>query len=370
MSGFLSACQTAPLQIPIVLTHIDVEIKAPQEIAVNPETGYIYIINSGSQVAVLKDFEEVALLETTEDHFSELSDLAIDTKQNWVYVVDKYQDSVTVIQNTEIVKVIPINGREPQDVAINPQNGWAYVVGPYRKNPPHGEISKTEGHITVLNGPEVIGTLILPDIAIFHVVADPVNGYIYVGGTIANNNPSNATLSDPVVIVIKELHEVTRFTLNYHHSSMDVDPRTGDVFIADGKNLYKFSEGKLVETVLLEPQGYIRNLKVHPTTGGVYMVNWGDKTEAIIVRDGEVIAHPAIGPSSLKMDIDPLSGNVYIADFWHNTLTVLHDTEVIATLETGFYPYGIAVNPTNGLVYVSNTNEGTISVFGIDQPEN
>ena len=64
------------------------------------------------------------------------------------------------------------------------------------------------------------------------------------------------------------------------------------------------------------------------------------------------------------MTIDPLTGNVYVADFWYSTVTVIHGTEILTTLETGWYSYDIGVNPANGRVYISNTNEGTVTVLG------
>ena len=36
---------------------------------------------------------------------------------------------------------------------------------------------------------------------------------------------------------------------------------------------------------------------------------------------------------------------------------------VIATIPVGQNPYGVAINPTNGLVYVTNANSNTVSVI-------
>ena len=56
----------------------------------------------------------------------------------------------------------------------------------------------------------------------------------------------------------------------------------------------------------------------------------------------------------------------YIANFNDDTVSVLNGNQAISTLEVGWYPYGIAVDSRNGWVYVSNTNERTVSVLGYD----
>jgi YVTN family beta-propeller protein len=74
-----------------------------------------------------------------------------------------------------------------------------------------------------------------------------------------------------------------------------------------------------------------------------------------------------IGRSVRKMTIDPLTGNVYVADFRTNTVTLIRNTEVITTFDVGWYPYGIGVNPANGWVYVSNSNDDTVTILGYQE---
>ncbi len=363
---FLVACQQEEPQIPVVITKIPVEIGAAEDVAINSRTGYVYIINKGNRVGVLRDLEQVALLETGTDLFVEPNDLAVDEEHNWVYVVNRADDSVAIIRDKEVTAIVETAGRYPQEVAVEPNSGWAYVVGPYRKGAPLGGEAVIEGHVTVLDGPEVVGTIFLEDIAAWHVVADPVNGYVYVAGSQpTDDNP----VGKGVVVVFKGLEEVARLETLWPVYTMDVNPETGEVFASDGGHqLYRFKQGELLTvTEVVEGNDSVRNLRVHPETGDVYLVNWGEQTEVIVVRGRKVIARIPVGGSSLKMAIDPVSGNVYVADFWFNTVSVIHGTGVIATLETGLYPYGIAANPANGRVYISNTNEGTVTV--LDLPE-
>ena len=81
------------------------------------------------------------------------------------------------------------------------------------------------------------------------------------------------------------------------------------------------------------------------------------------------VARVPISSASSKMAIDPLSGNVYLTDHSNSLVTVMHGREVIATLKTGAYPYGVGVNPTNGRVYIANTHAGTVTVLGLPKED-
>ena len=48
-----------------------------------------------------------------------------------------------------------------------------------------------------------------------------------------------------------------------------------------------------------------------------------------------------------------------------NTVSVINPTTntVVATIPVGESPFGVAVNPANGLVYVTNAGSNTVSVI-------
>lgn len=365
----LCACQEVEPRAPILLGVVPVSMGAPEGIDIDNKSGRAYILNKGNHIGVLEDMDQIALLESSADLFVNPSDLAIDEDNNLVYVVNQLNDTVAIIQNTVVLGIIETAGTYPQAVAVEPESGWAYIVGPYRKGSAIGEGRVVEGHVTVLRGTEIVGDILLNGISLWHVAVDPVGGYIYVAGREdILDNSSGKYDSKGIVVVLRGLEEVGRIEIPYQINSMDIDSKSGQLYAIDGRNLYWFEQANLSGSMkIVKGNDYIKNLQVHPVTGDVYMVNWGSKTEAIVVRDGAVAARIEIGPSSLKMAMDPYSGNVYIADFWFNTMDVIHGTEVIATLDTGLYPYGIAVNGSNGRVYVSNTNEGTISIFGFEE---
>jgi len=336
----------------------------PVEVASNPRTGYVYITNEyGDYVFVLSGLERVERVATLRTGGEEADALAVDEERGWVYVVNKGNDSVTVIRGTEIITTVEVAGREPFDVVVEPRKGWAYVVSGYRKLPPRGERPVVEGNLTVLSGTQAIGVVPLGNMLAKHAVIDPLSSYVYVGGGVGD---VTVGISGEVVVV-ERMDVVARSALEAPVLAMDVDPHTGDVYILDANgNLLRARDAEIVQQVNLWEEGPSpRNMRVHPVTGDVYIVYGG--SWMLVIRDMKVIGNLEVGWGALKMAMDLLTGNVYVANFRDDTVTVVHGTEVLATIDVGWYPYGIGVNPVNGWVYVSNTNDDTVTILGYQE---
>jgi YVTN family beta-propeller protein len=83
-----------------------------------------------------------------------------------------------------------------------------------------------------------------------------------------------------------------------------------------------------------------------------------------------VIATIPVDNSPFGVAINPTNGLVYVTNYDSNTVSVINPTTntVIATIPVGdgispTGPYGVAINPTNGLVYVTNVISETVSVI-------
>ncbi len=343
-------CQTEP-QVPEVIATIPTRGN-PLDVAVNPRTGYVYAL-SYNHIIVLKGAEKVTELPGGE--VGGLAALAVDEERGWVYAVNEYDDRIIVIRGTEVITTVETAGQAPANVTVEPQSGWAYVVSGYRKEA-DGIRRVVEGNVTVISGTQVIGAVPLGQVLATHVVADPVSGYVYVGCVSGN------------VIIIRGREETARFRAEATILAMDVDPRTGDVYVLTAYGeLILFRKGERVAAANVEEDLAVQNMQVHPTTGMVYIVTVGGRVR--VVREMEVVEEVVAGWGARKMAIDPVTGNVYVANFEDDTVTVIHGTEVLATIDVGWYPYGIGVNPVNGWVYVSNTNEHSVTVLGFRDEE-
>lgn len=354
------SCQSTP-RVPVVMG----TIKVPQHgdlnglVAINPRTGYAYVAGY-EYVTIVKETEIVGKILTGGKN---PSSIAVDEASDRVYVVNWSSDNVTVIQGTEQAGVAPTIGRLPASVTIEPQSQFAYVVSGQRQVP-LGE-DPVEGNILILSGTKVIDNLKLGRASLTHVVADPVGGYVYVGS------------ARGVVVVIKQLKEVARYIVGQTPDnpplpveSMDVNPRTGEVYVLTSIDVSRFKDGRLLDSIKWGRAKPWSKLRVHPITGDVY-VTWGSQAQSggrvLVLREMKEIENIAVGGGAAAMAIDPLTGNVYVASFEEDTVTVINGTKALATIKVGWYPYGIGVNPVNGWVYVSNINDGTVTVLGYPQ---
>ncbi len=318
-------------------------------VAVNGRTGYAYVAGR-FHVTVLKGTQLVSEIETGGDTaFS----MAVDEAKGWIYVVNQDTDNVTVIRGTERIGIVPTVGQQPTGVAVDLHTGFAYVVSGHRGRP----LREIEGNILVINGTQVIDNLNLGRLALWYVVADPIGGYVYA-----------ADISGKIA-VIKDLKEVARYDLKRELDAVDVNPRTGEVYVFGDLTLTRFKDGRMVDSIQLEQLPPIWSVRVHPITGDVYVARGGKDPgtgRVDILRNMRVFGQTRRdhGPGALA--IDPLTGNVYVANFWEgtNSVTVINGVQTLATIKVGWHPYKIAVNPTNGWVYVSNINDGTVTILG------
>ena len=63
--------------------------------------------------------------------------------------------------------------------------------------------------------------------------------------------------------------------------------------------------------------------------------------------------------------VDPAAGTVYVTNANDGTVSVIDaaTNAVTATIPVGTYPYGVAVDPAAGTVYVTNYGDATVSVI-------
>lgn len=346
----VSGCQSDP-HIPEVIATVALlpHTGNPGAVATNTHTGYTYVLNGFQHIAVFQETQLLALLPIGNQGTPYY--LATDETQDWLYVVNTREDSVTVIQGTEVITTVAVAGRNIKGVAVT-SRGWAYIISGYRKDAPHYTSNTIEGNVTIISGTQVMGTVPLGRTIPTQVVADPLHNDVYVGGM------------NEEVVVIEDLQIATRIPITADVKVMDVNPQTGDIYILDVHGyLHQIQQRQIVATLgVAEEYSVAQNMQVHPTTGDVYLVNTGG--EALVARDMQIVAQIPLESGAFRMDIDPLTGNVYVANYRKDDVSVIYDTEVITTIQVGWYPYGIGVNPTNGWVYVSNTNDSTVTILG------
>jgi YVTN family beta-propeller protein len=91
-----------------------------------------------------------------------------------------------------------------------------------------------------------------------------------------------------------------------------------------------------------------------------------DVTVSVIYSaTGTVTATIGVGTDPYGVAVDPDAGTVYVTNQGDNTVSVIDTATgtVTATIGVGTYPDGVAVDPDAGTVYVANYGDDTVSVI-------
>ena len=250
-------------------------------------------------------------------------------------------------------------------MSIDSLTGNLYVADSYRVL---RMINKTTGNITTIagggytksrgdGGLAVLATLFSPN----DVAIDPLNGNIYIADgstirmvtkitgiitTIAGNSTRSGYAGDGGLATLATLSSP---------QGIDVDPNTGDLYIADSRNhavrMIKRSTG-IISTIA-------------GTGGGGYAGDGGPATSAMLKR-----------PKNIA--IEAATGNIYIADTYNSAIRmVTKSTGIIttiagvgvpdysgdgrlATMASLSLPSGVAVDALSGNLIIADTYSDTI----------
>lgn len=101
---------------------------------------------------------------------------------------------------------------------------------------------------------------------------------------------------------------------------------------------------------------------VNPTTGYIYVANCGDNTVSVISQT-TVIATLPTGRWPNTVGVNPVTGYVYVTNWTSDTVTILKETQVITTVPVAHSPQAIDVNPVTGYVYVGGINSSNVTVL-------
>ena len=351
----LISCSPVPStpipRIPEVIKTVGIRLNSDGHglVAVNTKTGYVYV-SAIQRITIFKDAEILSVLKTEGE---DIVSMAVDETRDLVYVVNQHSDSVSVIHGSEVIGTVPTVGHMPRSVAVEPQSGIAYVVSGHRKAPPNED--PVEGNVLVLSSTRIVANIKASErVLLTQIVVDPVGGYVYAGDVSGR------------IIVINGLQEVAHYDLTRALAAMDVNSRTGEVYVYTDSRLSKFRAGQLLGTVeVSERPIFWSQLRVHPVTENLYITAGGqEEGHVLVLNDMTEIANIKVGGGAKDIAFDATTQNVYVTNFEEDTVTVINGTQILATIKVGWYPYGIGVTPANGWVYVSNINDGTVTILG------
>jgi YVTN family beta-propeller protein len=202
--------------------------------------------------------------------------------------------------------------------------------------------------VTVRNGPSGPGA----------VASNPVTGRVYVAEPNANHISVINNATNSVVAIIP---------VGSQPWSMAVDTVANLIYVANlgsgSVSVINGATNTVINTIPLgtSPWGIALNQPAgklyvtDATTNDLYIVNTTTETLITTVAVGASPHGVAFGPAPTY--------TVFVANYGSNDVTVVDPTYHTTTVGVGGGPWGVAVNTGANMVYVTNSNDGTVSVI-------
>jgi YVTN family beta-propeller protein len=276
--------------------------------------------------------------------------LVLNPKDDLVSVVNSITDNITVINGTTnaVAASVPV-GSIPTNAIYAPSTDTLWVANGASDN------------LTVLQQP---GNAAIASIGIGHDVQgaayDPVNGFVYTANFGTNNVSIVNSATDAVVGSV---------TTSNFPACVGIDSGNGSVYVGNegtvnaDSNLTVISGSTTVAGIDLVE--YPTSLTAAPN-GDVYSIDYGGQDAAIISESTNLVTGivPVAAPEPTDSAYDTATGDLFITSEPTGAVTVVTAAGVpVTVLNLGFGSYGVAYDPSNGYVYVSNYYSGNITVI-------
>lgn len=230
--------------------------------------------------------------------------------------------------------------------------------------------SESFDYLTVIDGhsDKVLRNIQIPPIA-YAVAVNPFTDRIYVGGTYVDNNGVDQS---EVVEICGNEGKVNR-TIHISSTTGDgilglaVNLFTDELYVSNGSDdeIDVVRSGVVSKRISLpgEPFG----VAVNPLTSQIYAALQNGNVSVINAKTKAITATTAIGASNAGIAVDLKNGDVYTTNLVFaesSTVGVLSGTGAVVTnVSVGNSPIGIDVDPLTGLVFVANSQDGTVNVI-------
>jgi len=294
--------------------------------------------------------------------------VAVDSSTHTAYVANENDGTVSVLSSSYAPATIGV-GKFPVSVAVDPSTHTAYVVG--------NDGTGNWGFLQVINEATNTVTATIRDNIATAVAVDPSTHTAYVA------NGWDDTVS--VINKINGAYQVTA-TVNVGSSAdaVAVDPSTDTVYVAHKYASFVTVINGATNTITFfithGPSGGGVSgpdaMAVDPSTDNVYVANWGGGV-SVINGTACAAADPraaacgdtatiGVGSGPDGVAVDPSTGNVYVANYFDNTVSVIDEATnaVTTTIGVGTWPEAVGVDPSTHIAYVVNSGGGANTADG------
>lgn len=304
----------------------------PNDIAVNPLSGYAYLANPGNNTAsIISGTQHIS----TQPVGEWPSRFDVDPNSTRAFLAVLRDTQISMFDYDDLLINLPTHG-EAFDVVYNPVNNYIYA-------------SDLFSHINIYDGftLEHVGDIDLAAGWVLGLAVNTSTGRVYAAGWETGQ-----------VFEIEGTELISTVQAGWGVLELAVDPNTGYVYAAHSapseeypQNISVMKDGELLATYITGARSM--DVAVNPVTGLAYFVNSEENTVTVL-HGPDMVGGVGVGESPWSVAVNPLTNRVFIANRNDNTITVLNETVPLTTLDGGLEPFVVEVDPARGLTYVAN----------------
>ena len=269
--------------------------------------------------------------------------IALNPQTGKFYAVNTMQGVVTVLDGDGHLLTRVQVGDEPEAIAINPDTNRLYVA-----NSGSGTVSVMDGETD-----KVVATVPVGDLP-YTVAVNRATDKVYVSRTFSDatviidgkTNAARSLKAGAGDAVAAESIAGNTYLISYEAPQVTVINGTND------------SISKI------EASNHLWAIKANPATNKVYAVSAGNSSVAVIDASLRSTKAVTTGEIPCAIAVDSRSGRVFVANYASGSVTVIDGASdsVLVTIKVGAHPQAIEVDSSNHQVYVVSTQAGATTV--------
>ena len=326
----------------------------PHGIAFDPINGYLYVAGP-DMVKVISPTEGTPLTNIFYGP-TDITNVVFDSNNGLLYATSS--DTIYVINGSTNSPVTTIGlGSSPGEAGIDPATGLLYVQNGFLG--PILVMNTTTNHLVnpTTNGETPISVKMKFAGAAF----DPSNGLYYV----ANNTSDFVSVVDGATGLA-----VARVQMEFMPTALAYDSRTNSIYVFFDSQEYQIISGTtnkaggIISTTVTLGNEW-GGAAYNPSNGEIFVT--GPDGIYVLNSTGTFLITPVSDGYPYNLAIDPVDGLLYACNggYPQNFVMLINTStnRIIGTLSTGMYPLDAVVNPSTGYVYVTNLISGTVSII-------
>ncbi|MDR4492404.1 MAG: hypothetical protein R2685_16165 [Candidatus Nitrosocosmicus sp.] len=319
-------------------------------IAVNPETNKVYVVNSDSgsvsvidgkiphNISSLDKFRKKGIGIETE---KEPTNIAVNPETNKVYVVNSDSGSVSVIdgKNDKVITNVKV-GENPTGIAVNPETNKIYIANSKSDTVSviDGSSNKVDANISGFDFPQGIALDVESNMIYVANGGEDFSDVSVIEGltnNITQNYPTHGESEN--ILIDPENHRIYLTYFFYYFVSV-LDSNTG-------QEIFKFPI-----------EGPLEDIAVNPATSVIY-ASYLDSLLVIDAENGNILNKIVLGKDLGNLAFNPVNNKIYVIDSFSNYLSVI-DAETLnveTKINIGEQSRGLDFDSSTNTIYVSNT---------------